>query len=381
MLLAATKAPALELDVQRSEAAAPVFAPETDDVVLSGAGARRAKEIKEISDCQNPDFYFWRDTTFAADYPKVLGKHRYAKVWNKTRKFMFKALNKSRRAAANGNEPKADKKAQKARNALYRGTRKFIDLGIPDEQVCEAYRDRMMVLDKLLYLSGLDSCPIQTDLDRVLTELDEDFCGGPFSGLWSVKPISGFQTCRTSDGSADTVEWTEDEGGPETYLLELEQDGLELFGFYPELDGTDLSGELSPLSEGGYSFLFNIESTEANPSPDCQLFMESNGTDTVFGSPFCEGFPCMPRSCRETEEIVGEVYEDTRLCPPGTGAFCASVRQSWRIGVTYIVDGDRELSVECEGMAESLARKLSDIPLVEIPNDFTNDFPLVEIPN
>jgi hypothetical protein len=352
----------------------------TDDVVLSGAGARRAKEIKEISDCQNPDFYFWRDLTFAKDYPKVRGKHRYAKVWNKTRKFMFKALNKSRRAAANGNEPKADKKAQKARNALYKGTRKFIDLGIPDEQVCEAYRDRMMVLDKLLYLSGLDSCPIQTDLDRVLTELDEDFCGGPFSGLWSVKPISGFQTCRTSDGSDDTVEWTEDEGGPETYLLELEQDGLELFGFYPELDGTDLSGELSPLSEGGYSFLFEIESTEANPSPDCQLFMESNGTDTVFGSPFCEGFPCMPKSCRETEQIVGEVYEDTRLCPPGTGAdFCASIRQSWRIGVTYIVDGDRELSVECEGMAQSLARKF-DLPLVAIPTDFPLVGPLVAIP-
>jgi hypothetical protein len=336
-------------------------------IPLGVPGALHAGKIPpEIADCQDTSFDVFFMGTPKSSYPKAKGKHRYAKTWNRTRNKVFRLLKKAGKLVENGKGPRAPRKIQQARNVLFKNARKFLDFPIPDEQTCDGYLARIAAFERLLQDSGLSQCQIWPDaVDRLnLLVLEECLA---LAGLWTVRPVSGFQTCTASEGPGQDVSWEEDEdtGAPETYDFLLSQSaGGNLIGSYPELGAGILRGKVEADGFGGFPFRFDLESTDQEPTPDCAVFMQSAGQDTIFGSPFCLGFPCIPKECHETEEIVGAAFAAPTSCPEGNprnAEACADVQQSWTIGVTFeqiSPDGNREISVACEGMATSKAEKI-----------------------
>ena len=88
---------------------------------------------------------------------------------------------------------------------------------------------------------------------------------------------------------------------------------------------TPLTGPLFESANPNEPFSFDsVGFQNSSQSPDCQVLINSNGTDIIFGdTPLCdsEGNACEITSCSETEVLQGSVSSAIAKIMSGTSSF------------------------------------------------------------
>jgi len=181
------------------------------------------------------------------------------------------------------------------------------------------------------------------------------------SGLWQETLLSGSEVC-VSDGQAIV----EDEG-PAQFNIDVVQ-ACSLQSNTLTISSPDIptaapfTGNLTETGEPSRPFDFNV-TVSSSQTPDCIVFMDSNGGDIIFGDePVCPpgGPQCEAISCFETETANGKISSaDTGKLQDGDSQF--EFAATWDVLLpdpnTGQITRERR-SIQCDGTTTFIADKL-----------------------
>jgi hypothetical protein len=187
----------------------------------------------------------------------------------------------------------------------------------------------------------------------------KDFTFHTISGNWLEQFPDWSETCTMGGES-----WVET-SGPDQWVQILEQTCTatsNTLSSKPQVlpSSPPATGSLVETGDPLNPFSFSLSVASSN-SPDCQVFMASNGADTIFGDESCPpDATCTALSCFESESGSG-TFSSAKLARSLTTTVNGHFQATWeelRIDETTGEEERVTRSITCKGQATSTGQKL-----------------------